>query len=286
MRRAALLLIAGLLSALVLLGHLGALHPIGDTVAVAGPLLSAFGLVAGLLIRGRVGWALAAGFGAWLAVWSWQTFAPDGPPGDFVIYQKNLWYRNTELLKLAQDIEMSGADVVALQEVSDRNAGILSLLAASHPYQHRCDYSSWSDLAVLSRHPFVAGSTACSRNRSMASAVIDRAGEQVSVASIHLPWPYPYIQADWLRRIEPHLSALPRPVVIGGDLNMFPQTRVSRLVARLTGTRELRQLKPTLWLRGVPMYLDHVLAPGGRVERRPLMGSDHYGLLGRVRLQR
>ena len=45
----------------------------------------------------------------------------------------------------------------------------------------------------------------------------------------------------------------------------------------------LPPVRPTFWLEGVPLLLDHVHAPGGgQVTYRPLLGSDHLGVLADV----
>lgn len=282
MRRIALSSLALACLAAVTFAHLGALHPAGDTVATVAPVLALFGLAAAAMLWGRLGQGLACVFALWLAWQGWALLAPTGPAGGFAVYQKNLWYRNAQLNALAADIMASEADVVTLQEVSDRNASLLDRLARTYPHRHLCDNSRWSDIVILSRHPFVAGTARCSRTRALALVRVQAPQGPVWVASLHLSWPYPYDQAERLRQIEPLLASMQGPAVVGGDLNMFPATRVSRQVARLTGTRELRPLRPTLWLRGLPMLIDHVYARGGTVERRPLLGSDHFGLLGRV----
>lgn len=282
MRRIVLLALSGLCLGGVVFSYLGAWHPAGDLVAIAAPALGFFGLTAALMLWGRLGQALALIFLVWLGQQAWALMAPTGPQGDFVIYQKNLWYRNAELPALAADILASEADVVTLQEISRHNDSILDLLAPRYPHQHRCVSSNWINVAVLSRHPIVAGSEVCSARRALGAMQVETRQGPVWVASVHLTWPYPYNQAERLRMIEPMLAALQGPTVIGADLNTFPATRPSRRIARLSDTRELRPLRPTLWLRGLPMFIDQVYASSGTVERRPLLGSDHYGLLARV----
>lgn len=284
MIKALLVTLAAMCLALVAFSHLGGLHPIADTLSIVAPILAALAVGFALCVNGWFGGGVASVAVLWLAVWGHQVMRTSGPAGDFLLYQKNLWYRNTELEALAADIIGTGADAVTLQEVSTRNVGLLDLLRPTYPHQHLCPFSRWSGIAVVSAHPFQAGSAICSSARGLAAAELLRDGARITVASIHLPWPYPYNQAERLTLIQPKLRALQRPVVVGADLNMFPRTRVTRRIARLTGTRELRQVLPTLHLNGVPMYLDHILAPGGQVERRPKLGSDHFGLLGRLAL--
>ena len=72
---------------------------------------------------------------------------------------------------------------------------------------------------------------------------------------------------------------------------LFTWGGVVRRLARATGVRRAGPLMPTYWLRqegwplSVPLPLDQVWATGGgRIKRRPMIGSDHAGLLARVSL--
>lgn len=262
--------------------YLGAVHPAGDVAAIGAPVLGLFGLITALFLRGRLGRACSAIFLIWLGQHAWALFAPTGPAGAFVIYQKNLWAGNADLEPLVKDILASNADVITLQEVSSENAHLLDLLARHYPYQHRCHPNRLIGEAVLSRHPSLPGSQICGKPRGFAAMRVHTGSGPVWVGSLHLTRPFPHNQAERLRDLDPSLARMAGPVVIGADLNMFPATRVSRRVSQLAGARELRPLRPTLWLRSLPMVIDHVYASSGTVERRPLLGSDHYGLLGRV----
>ena len=112
----------------------------------------------------------------------------DGPEGGTLrVYSKNLWYRNPELPALAADIRASGADVVLLQEVSDRNRRILPDLADTFPHQHLCRPSGWSGIAVLSREPLEEA--LCSFRRGLAAGRIIHdgrpSGSPPSIAMAH-----------------------------------------------------------------------------------------------------
>ena len=83
------------------------------------------------------------------------------------------------------------------------------------------------------------------------------------------------------------LSGLNAPIVLAGDFNTLPWTHRMTGAMRLTGTQRAGPTPLTLWHRRmrIPLPLDYVLSPGGgRVEARPLFGSDHMGLVADVLL--
>ena len=267
----------------ILLGFAGGLHPAGDSLSLLRMPMAALCLLA-LLISGpwvlRAALLLAGGAGMATTLPLWLLSQPGD---DLTLYSKNLWFANTQLPALAADIRDSGAEVVTLQEVSDRNDDILTLLAADFPYQHLCRFSGWSGVAVLSQHPISA--TRCSDQRAVAAARISRDGQGVWIAAVHLPWPFPYGNASAADSGMAVLEGLRGPVVMAGDFNIFPWADSVQRLNRASGTRTAGPIRPTFMLRGVPLLLDHVHAPGGgMVTTRPLLGSDHLGVLAQVSL--
>ncbi len=107
------------------------------------------------------------------------------------------------------------------------------------------------------------------------------------LVSIHLHWPWPYRQAAQLATLVPMIEGLDGPTVIAGDFNMV---RWSTALGALRTAGRVRNAGP---VRGTyPQFgpllvlpIDHVLAPGGgTVALRPLLGSDHLGLVAEVGL--
>lgn len=283
--------VAVLLALLALATWAGPLHPAADSLAVIRvPLLvlAALALIWTAWPRALrwplVGFCLLAlGQVAWM-----KLHAP--APGDFTVYQKNLWYGNRQSEALAREIRSQSPDVVTLQEVSGENRQVLDLLRADYPHQFLCADGWWGG-AVLSRHPVVAGESLCSAERGLAGVRVSMPRGPVWVLSVHLEWPWPRGQRPQTDRLAPMVDSLEGPVVLAGDFNMMPWgSDVKRLVAA-TGVRRAGPLLPTFWLKprgwalSAPLPLDQVYATGGgRAERRPLLGSDHHGVLARVHL--
>ncbi|MDJ0822563.1 MAG: endonuclease/exonuclease/phosphatase family protein [Paracoccaceae bacterium] len=279
-------LAAGILGALLLGSYAGVLHPLGDSLAVFRLPIAA-------------GLALVVIWAPWRAFWRWGLVAPalvamaaivflkfdgGGAPGPVTVYQKNLLFKNVSWQDLAADIRASGADVVTLQEVSASNAGLLEALRDSYPHQVQCPFTSWAGIAVLSRAPLLEPPF-CAEGLGAVGARVTLQGQAVWVISLHLHWPYPYGQRPQVEQLLPQLAALPEPVILGGDFNMVPWGYdVRRLTATVEGARA-GALRATLVKRGVPLPIDQVFAPGGGTsEPRPLLGSDHAGVLARVHL--
>jgi len=269
---------------MVLLGLLGAVHRAFDTVSMLRPVFGALGLMC--LFALRSAW-LRRGV---LAVCAWTALSvawlmiPQSADRDLRVYSKNLWYANAQIPDIVADIRAADPDIVVMQEVSWRNDHVLRALAQIFPHQHVCDFSAWSDIAVLSRTPFV-GAGKCSSARAAAAVPISVGGQEIWVAAVHIPWPWPEGSGRAEAAAMALLAEIDKPVVVAGDFNIFPWSGRVQRIARMTGTRLAGPIVPTLSLYGLPLPIDMVLAPkGGRVETRPLLGSDHRGILADIAL--
>lgn len=195
------------------------------------------------------------------------------------IYSKNLWFANAEIPALVADISAADVDLVLLQEVSTRNRHVLALLRETFPHQHLCRFSAWSAIAVVSRTPF-ARDGVCSHRRALALAHVNVGGQLVAVGSVHVPWPWPYDADEGFDAIERVLQETDAPIVLAGDFNALPWTQGMSRMVRAANGKLAKPLRPTLRLRGIPLILDMAITPkGGHVTYRPLLGSDHAGLV-------
>lgn len=284
--------LAGTLLTLAILslvsGYLGRLHPLGDSLAVARPLAIVAVLLAAVLAS-MAGMQLAS-FGATLlalfcGLQIFLAFTIAGPPGQLLVYQKNLLYRNDALAALEADIRAADPAVITLQEVSEPNLALLERLRDAYPQQQICPGNAVGGDAVLSRLPMVEGTGFCAPG--LAAMQVKQGDEVFWLVSLHLHWPWPYQQADHIQQLLPVLARLEGPVVIGGDFNMVVWAYGVKVIAAVTRTVAAG---PTLgtytgfepWPR---LAIDHVFAPlGGRTVLRGAFGSDHLGVLALVEL--
>ncbi|WP_417209886.1 endonuclease/exonuclease/phosphatase family protein [Antarctobacter sp.] len=283
--------VAALLCLLALATWAGPLHPAGDTLSVLRVPLLVLAALAVIWtswprhLRWPLGGLCLLGL-AQVGAMKWQVPAA----GEVSVYQKNLWYRNREADVLAADILAQAPDLVTLQELSSHNQHVLNILRPVYPHQHLCTSRGWS-VAVLSRHPVVPGSEMCSNGRGLAGVQVALPQGPVWVLSVHLLWPWPHDQRPQAQRLEQMVAPLQGPIVMAGDFNMMPWGSDVRRLVRATGVRRAGPLSPTYWLNllgwpfSIPLPLDQAYATGGGTAAvRPLLGSDHAGVLAKVRL--
>ncbi len=275
----------------VLGGFAGALHPMGDSLAVFRMWL-ALGLLGSgvvlLAVSARVWATLAMGLGAFALVPIWLGWlAPPSPEEALILYQKNLLYALDDPAPIRAELRQVDPDFVTFQEVSTANeAAIFDTLPEDYA-RLLCPFAAVGGVAVASRFPEVEGQSLCIEGLGLAAMQVEAPGGPVWLVSIHLHWPWPHGQADQLDQILPVLEGLEGPVLIGGDFNMVPWSHALGQVMRASGSAVLGPTQGTRALieEWVDLPIDHVLAPeGGQVTYRPQFGSDHAGLLARVGL--
>lgn len=271
----------------------GNVHPAGDSLAafrgvlaIAAIAAATLAVAAGLRRLAAAGAVLAAAASLSLAPYKLPAIAETSAPHGLVLYQKNLSYRLTNVLPVLADIRAISPDVITLQEVNGDNDSLLKELAAEYPEQVICAFNDYMAVAVLSRLPVTDGGRLCLDRQGLAALRVETASGPVTVASLHLHWPWPHGQPRQVMDLEPKLAALPGPIVIGGDFNMVRwSATVSRIAAAVggapVGTSHVTfPIGDTSFLG---LAIDHVIAPlGGETQPRPALGSDHFGLLARI----
>lgn len=278
--------------------YLGALHPLGDSLAVF-RWHFAFGLAVVALTsavfwwRRRVYWLLLVLPAVWIAGGIWFFGVKIGIASDFdyQVYQKNLSFQGTGEIALVNDIVATSAEFVTLQEVDQQNRLLLVELENTHPAQAYCDFWRVGDVAVASIFPRTEAEILCVERSGMVAMQVQTDHGPLWVVSLHLYWPFPYDQAAQVERLLPLLEALDGPVVVAGDFNMVPWSHVLRSIEEATNTQRAGHLLYTFPMKreGISLPIDHVLVPGAyatEIFRRPLLGSDHYGVLARFTMPR
>ncbi len=270
----------------------GGLHPIGDSLAVFRlPLAIIFAFS---LIGVRKGFCIVGGLlitGLSLnSVFNHERLAQVSDHPDFTVYQKNLSFRIRDIGPLTSDIlSRAPVDFITLQEVTHRSGGLMDALRSDLPFQHVCPFLGVGGTAVLSKWPPVQGSKRCFERDGMSAMQVETPKGPIWIVSIHLNWPFPYEQAAQVNRLLPNIQGLPGPKIIAGDFNMVPWSSVMHQFETAGNTHLAGETKATFDLPFVrmPIPIDHILAPDtaqGTTERRPKLGSDHYGLVAQIRL--
>ncbi len=276
-----LILAAGLAA-----GYAGALHPIGDSLCVFRPqilftmTLISLGLRA-LGDRGRALFGLLVVFGAALPLAMMYLAQPAA--GDLRLYQKNMLYNNPDLAPLEADIRATHPAVGTLQEVSVPNLALLAAIRDILPAQQHCRFAGVGGVAVATRLPLIEGSGFCAMG--LAGLQVQGPEGPIWLLSVHLHWPWPYKQPLHLAEVLPVIEGLDGPIVVAGDFNMVRWSHALAAVRAAAGVIAAGPVRGTLprFAPFATLPIDQIMAPGGgRVVLRPLLGSDHFGLVGQV----
>ncbi|MDG4880257.1 endonuclease/exonuclease/phosphatase family protein [Mesorhizobium sp. WSM4884] len=293
------------LSAALLVGFLGALHPAFDSFSHFRIHLSILTLLLALLLLAS-SYRLQAAAAVLFAIASLATTASALPrlwpqqavakPADRIVYtllQMNLRFDNPTPKKVLSLIGRTKPDVITLDEVSEMWARELGYITSAYPYRILCAYPNGVfGVALLSRRPFAAGTAPhCEPRGAMATATIDFGGTGVDVAAIHLSWPWPREQYWQIGELAEPLAALGETAIMAGDCNAVPWSAAVRRVASLGGLTVMPSAGPT-WIHGkLPDFvrrfaglpIDQVFSKGGvtihSATRLEDDGSDHLPVL-------
>ena len=182
-------------------------------------------------------------------------------------------------------------DLLVLEEISPRWLGELAPALEGFPYREIAPRHDNFGIGLFSRHPLASARVApfglLDVPSVFAEVVLD--GQPLRVVATHpLPPGNALLAAErdrqlaWIAR---ETAALPRPVLLLGDLNTSPWSPAYRRFMRTCGLRDSargRPLQPT-WPATIPWLwipLDHILhSPDMALHARaagPYVGSDHF----------
>lgn len=207
------------------------------------------------------------------------------------LLQLNLRFDNRTPEKVLSMIGRTQPDVVTLEEVSERWNEQLARISAAYPHRVACaGASTVGTVAILSRRPFAAVG-ACRPTGDLATAEIDLGGRTITVATVHLAWPWPSGQSAQIDSLAASLAGLGSPALLAGDLNATPWSHAAARVAQAGGLMHVGGSTPT-WLhrrlpaslrRWIGLPIDHVFAKGAvavhSVRILDDVGSDHAPVL-------
>lgn len=148
-------------------------------------------------------------------------------------------------------------------------------------------------VAVLSRLPLAQGSSrGCLAKNGTAWLCIKLGKQAVTIASIHLHWPYPFSQYQQVSNLEMKLPNIMQPMILAGDFNAVPWSHSVNRLAKVSQTRVTPGLRFSFYLNmmgtilpiGLP--IDHVFVSKDfvvkSIELGPRAGSDHYSVLANI----
>lgn len=280
---------------LLAVSYMGGFYPLGDSVA-----MFRLQILAALLIGAGALWGagaprmglivgLVAALSAAPILFGFSTYS-SGQPGEYVLYQKNIYKKQLSRTLLTKEILDIDPDFLTLQEISSHDRRYMKKLFEAYPNQFTCDAGSDYEVGLLSRFPLVEGSEICRPEERLAAARVQMPdGSTPWLVSLHLGWPFPAGQHEQAQVIADWLATLEGAVMVGGDFNMVPWGDSVRTIRKAARANRVGPYLATFPDSGplLPLPIDHILLPQGatgRAEARPRVGSDHLGLVARFSL--
>lgn len=222
--------------------------------------------------------------------------AAAGP--DFVLLNINVEARNAEHERVLERIRESGADAVALLELSPALDTKLDELADLFPHRVTLPSTTNFGIAVLSRHPLRDIVTFDMGPNPAIEAVVETPGGPLKLVAIHTKPPIGAALArarnEQLDVLAGHIRASDGPLLVCGDFNLSPYSPWFGRFERESGTRSARRGLGLgiSWPAAMPLLgtpIDHCFLRGplvaSRVERMAATGSDHYPVRVTLRWQ-
>jgi endonuclease/exonuclease/phosphatase (EEP) superfamily protein YafD len=236
--------------------------------------------------------ALLAAYGAWPHLVSSQLQQGPYPlaAGEKTlrVAHFNTFEANKDYAAVTAEVTRLDADVVTLIEMSDdKKLNILPALKAKYPYIYDCAGITYCDLAVVSKFPI----TASDGNGTWVGAPYvrvtlggDMAG--VTVVGVHTTrFPHSRSQLRQVRELAKRLETTSGPLVVMGDFNATPFSRVTTTFEQNANVMRLTELPTWPSYVQVPqLAIDHVFASKdfrvvGNQQIGVNAGSDHFPIL-------
>jgi len=241
--------------------------------------------------------------------------APAGgtAPERFKLVTFNVAFRFTDPKRLRHFIERERPDLVVVQEAWGEGAKTVERLKDLLPHRRHCMNVRRCNLAVLSRHPIVAGKVRPQtdgtglvngarfiRAKLDVGAAAGKPGRTITVMTTHLSWPLPRPrQETQFRELAGMVSAAGHETtILAGDFNSTPWShamqRFDRSVPLKRVTRALHSWPAHRRIAGVSvpypfLPIDHVYVGSSftakAVRRGPDLGSDHYPVIVELALR-
>jgi len=304
--RPLLLLVMLGLSAGILGGFLGAVHPVFDTLSNFRLHLSVGLLALAALWSLKCSripafvFALVAFGGVAAAVpglpITSRAVMPSAGERTYSLFVMNLLWNNPEPARVEALIAANDPDIVMLTELSPVWTQMLARLAGRYPHAFHCaEWGHEPGSIILSRFPRLPGDGFCGPYGSLGLARFEIGGRAVALGVVHLRWPWPASGPRQIDVLVPELARIGPDALVAGDFNSATWTHSVGRFAEAGGLTVINGIGgswgPSLtfagrrwqWPPSLGLPIDNAMAKGAVrvVTARTLepAGSDHLPLL-------
>lgn len=188
---------------------------------------------------------------------------------------------------MVTEIERLAPDVMSLIEFDPRKLPMLQKLRQDYPYQYVCHGVADCNLAIISKFPILAIAAKTRwEGPPLISVRLGGALNGLTVYAVHTTrFPHSRAQLAQINALARRLEGEVGPVVVMGDFNATPFSRITTTLEAASGLNRLTQLPTWPSRLGLPqLAIDHVFASDGiRVLADQQIGdnagSDHYPIV-------
>ncbi len=196
----------------------------------------------------------------------------------------NTWILNDKVDEVKAEIERLDADVIVLVELGPNKRVIFDQLITHYPYQAKCSDPTHCNFGILSKYPLTKiGDRMIWEGPPYIRASLGPEFGGLSIYGVHTTrFPHSRAQFTQIKALASELSAITGPIVIMGDFNATPYSRVTQTFAMQGNFQRLTNL-PTWPARfALPQFsIDHIFVGSGvrQLESQNIgnsAGSDHF----------
>lgn len=280
--------------------------------------LAALGMSLALVLRR---WVLTAILAVLAATLAWPVLAAHRPTAvvaegrGLKVVSANLWFAAPTHRRTIDFLMASDADIIGLIEVSASWQQALAPLYAKYPYRIDCFATvPECETILLSKLPIAAprAERVLGGAPVVVGGEVDWNGKRFEVLATHLAWPFtPDYDHSW--RVDPNstptlegalpatrqasqaenlakfLNTLPPDLVVLGDFNGAPWSRLQSAFSNATGLENAAGWElswPTMLPWPLRLPIDHVLARGHLAvtafSAGPEIDSDHFPVIAEI----
>lgn len=206
--------------------------------------------------------------------------------------QFNLNFRNRHLLNVKAYLEEHEVEIATFQEVTTRHLQSLEGMRDEYPFQKHCKFAGVGDVAIISKYPFIESQGGCIKEEGLVWSRVQLDNGELSVASLHLHWPYPYKHHSQISRLEKAFAKIPSPKIIAGDFNAAPWSFAVKRVMMASDTKVVDGVRWSLNIGDPNSFvhmqipIDHILLSEELevkdIHVRKSLGSDHLPIMSEI----
>ncbi len=220
----------------------------------------------------------------WVSTGEVRAAAPTVAEQQLKVASFNTYANNQDYQGIINSVLAMDADVVTLIEMENDKQGVLAALKQKYPYQFDCNTTQNCHLAMISKYPLTdVDSQALWDGPPYVRASLGPQFGGLTVFGVHTTrFPHSRAQFKQVNALVKLVETLPGRVVMMGDFNSTPFSRINQAVSDGLGFTRLTHLPTWPATIGFPqLAIDHIfVSPGIRAlsEQRigDNAGSDHF----------